>query len=111
MHTSGWFKNPDYERCYHLSLSFWDLERHKHEPFDNKLARIWVNLFYGDWVKYIWEEGPSDESRERGMGEVRHYRVMCDPAWQPIIPRKEVYSRDFIEKGWLSWSDRIYQGG
>src|SRR5579859_6428518 len=21
-HTSGWFKNPDYERCYHLSVSF-----------------------------------------------------------------------------------------
>ena len=21
-HTSGWWKNPDYERCYHLSISF-----------------------------------------------------------------------------------------
>lgn len=22
MHSSGWWKNPDYERCWHLSLSF-----------------------------------------------------------------------------------------
>ncbi len=22
MHESGWFKNPDYDRCYHPSLSF-----------------------------------------------------------------------------------------
>ena len=21
-HSSGWWKNPDYERCYHLSISF-----------------------------------------------------------------------------------------
>lgn len=21
-HTCGWWKNPDYERCYHLSISF-----------------------------------------------------------------------------------------
>ena len=21
-HTSGWWKNPDYERCYHLSIDY-----------------------------------------------------------------------------------------
>lgn len=32
-HTSGWWKNPDYERCYHLSLSFWDLANEVPRPF------------------------------------------------------------------------------
>lgn len=103
-HSSGWFKNPDYERCYHLSLSFWDFTGEEPQPraFEHGLAKAWVQCFYGDWARFVWEEGPS---QKRLPNEVRHYRVFCDPAWKPIVPRGEVYTRDFIEKGWLSWSD------
>jgi hypothetical protein len=109
-HSSGWFKNPDYERCYHLSLSFHDLETHTYRPFDVPLSKVWVHSFFGDWVRYIWEEGQTPEAKKNpDLAESKHYRVFCDPAWQPIIPRGEVYTKDFTEKGWLSWSDKQYE--
>jgi hypothetical protein len=103
-HTSGWFKNPDYERCYHLSLSFWDLERRVARPFEGRLARAWVRAFYRDWTRLVWEESATLRSLPR-LPEVRHYRVFCDARWQPILPRGEVYSREFTEKGWKSFSE------
>lgn len=109
-HSSGWFKNPDYERCYHLSLSFHDLETNTYRPFDIPLAKSWCYAFYGDWIRYIWEESQTDEAKANPtLAETKHYRVFCDPAWQPIIPRGEVYNKDFTENGWLSWSDKHYE--
>src|SRR5262249_14385874 len=37
--------------------------------------------------------------------DVWHYRLFCDPGWQPIKPRGEVYSRELTEAGWKSYSD------
>lgn len=109
LHSSGWFKNPDYERCYHLSLSFWDAETDPTNPiprpYESPLATIWVRLMFGDWTRLIWEEGPSEPL----PAEVHHFRLMCDQHWQPILPRGEVYSRDFTEKEWKSWSDVQYE--
>jgi len=108
-HTSGWFKNPDYERCYHLSLSFHDLEHGTYRAFEPELASAWCSAFYGDAVTKIWEEGWSDKSKNTpGLVESRHYRVFCNPAWLAILPRGEVYTRDFTDKHWLSWSDKQY---
>lgn len=105
-HTSGWFKNPDYEQCYHLSISFHDLEHQSYRPFEPELAKSWCHAFYGDWTRFIWEEGQTDEAKnDPHLPESRHYRVFCDLAWNPIIPRGEVYTKDFTEKGWKSWSD------
>lgn len=101
-HSCGWFKNPDYERCYHLSLSFWDVAANLPRPFEHKLAHTWTTIFYGDWTRFIWEE-----SNHRPIASTpHHYRVMCDQAWQPIIPRGEVYSKELTEQGWKSWSER-----
>jgi len=102
-HTSGFLKNPDYERCYHLSISFWDSLRLVPcpRPFEPKLARLWVKAFFCDSSRFIWEES----QRRDNPSEVRHYRVFCDLSWQPILPRKEVYSKEFTEAGWKSWSD------
>lgn len=107
-HSSGYWKNPDYERCYHLSLSFWDLtgEIPVPRPFEEQTAEVWVRLFYRQNITYVWEEPMT----EKLPGEVRHYRVFCDPKWYPIIPRKEVYSKDYTPAGWKSWSDRVYEG-
>lgn len=104
-HTGGWFKNPDYERCWHLSIGFWDMLIRKPRPFEPALARDWARLFFGDWTRYIWEEGPAYKP-SADHPEVHHYRVFCDARWQPIIPRGEVYNRDFIEKDWQSWSEQ-----
>lgn len=103
MHTCGWFKNPDYERCFHLSISFRDPETRESVPFDYKTARFWVRAFYGDWQRYSWHEPPSTEP---GINrEVHHYRVFCDPHWYPILPRGEVYSKELTEIGWKSFSE------
>jgi len=48
-------------------------------------------------------EGPyTAEGKQCG---VFHYRLFCDPAWQPLKPRGEVYTREFTEAGWKSYSE------
>ncbi len=121
-HSSGWMKNPDYERCRHVSLSFREPfpERAADQlgnpksmnrlgivaaprPFDGKLAATWIKLLLGDDANYAWCEGAfSPEGRFLG---VMHWRVFCDPAWEAILPRGEVYSTEFTEAGWKSWSE------
>lgn len=104
-HSSGWWKNPDYERCFHLSLSF-------HYPEtgealgerDRKLTREWIELFFGNDRALLWAEPPYSEMGKRL--DVWHYRLFMNDDWRtPLLPRKEVYSREFTEAGWKSWSD------
>lgn len=114
-HTSGWWKNPDYDRCYHLSLSFYDLEvvrgwlaGEMHAATgslakDRKETEAWIELFYGDYARLIWCEPPASKAGK--LLDVWHYRLFCDPHWQPLLPRGEVYTREFTEAGWKSWSD------
>jgi len=95
-HTSGWWKNPDYERCYHLSISFPGGRNNK------KLEHI-LNKFFGNNKRLLWCEPPySEEGKKAG---VYHYRLFCDENWQPIFPRGEVYSTQFTEMGWKSFSE------
>lgn len=103
-HTSGWLKNPDYERCLHLSISFSEpgnLTTPRH--YDKALAETWVRLFFEDRCAMLWEEGPF--STVGKSLSVRHWRLFTDSSWQPIMPRREVYSTQFTELGWKSWSE------
>ena len=122
-HSSGWMKNPDFERCWHLSLSFrtpfptWPEERIANPralaqlgaviglaPFDWKLARQWVDAVLGSDAKLAWTESPkSPQGLELG---VMHWRVFADESWQAIKPRGETYSKQLTEAGWQSWSDQ-----
>jgi hypothetical protein len=104
MHTSGWWKNPDYERCEHLSLAFF-YPPHLPRPHDHVLARLWCLAFFGaDRLRYLWVEPPySAQGRQR---DVYHYRLFVAPDWRlPVLPRGEVYSKQFTELGWKSFSD------
>lgn len=103
MHASGWWKNPDYERCFHLSLSFRDPATGLPRPRDIGLSKEWVEAFYHEDRRLIWAESPY--STEGRNADVWHYRVFCDPQWKPMLPRKEVYTRDFTEIGWKSFSE------
>jgi hypothetical protein len=122
-HTSGWFKNPDFERCLHLSLSFREprpeadveLLGSPHTitalggvlplaPFDPALADAWTKAILGDARRLSWCEGAF--SAEGRAVSVRHWRVFCDRAWEPIKPRGEVYDRELTEAGWQSWSEQ-----
>lgn len=91
----GWWKNPDYERCWHLSISRKNIRRIE----EDKLVKI----IFGAHLKWTWLEPPYTEQGKRD--QVYHYRLFCDPAWFPIKPRGEVYNTHFTEKGWKSYSD------
>lgn len=104
-HTSGWLKNPDYERCLHLSCSPFPafiLTPAQHADPTLKTWRRWSKAFFGEAHRNVWAESPkSDEGKRIG---VWHFRVFCNEAWEPILPRGEVYSKEFTELGWRSSS-------
>jgi hypothetical protein len=103
-HTSGWFKNPEFERCLHLSMSFREpFDMRKPRQHDWTLAAEWCELFFGESKRMAWQEGPKSDV---GINlEVEHWRVFCNENWQPIHPKGEVYSLEFTKKGWKSWSE------
>lgn len=103
-HSSGWFKNPEFERCLHLSLSFTEpLEWQIRRPHDRRLAEAWARAFWGEGFRWSWGEPPvSPEARRL---EVWHYRLFCDAHWQPIKPRGEVYATELTARGWRSASE------
>jgi hypothetical protein len=102
-HSSGWWKNPDYDQCFHLSLSFHDLETGEIAPKDEVLTREWLDLFFGDNERLLWCEPPA--FTEGKTNDTWHYRLFCDEFWRPIKPRGEVYSTEFTEIGWKSFSE------
>ncbi|HKB46401.1 MAG TPA: hypothetical protein VKC57_01800 [Ktedonobacterales bacterium] len=112
-HTSGWFKNPDYERCRHLSLSFFDPvagTTRQPRPRDLKLSRAWLGLFFSAAEqRLLWGEPPV--SRDAQWREVWHYRLFCDAQWCATKPRGEVYSPEFTERGWKSASELFATAG
>ena len=95
-HTCGWWKNPDYERCYHLSISFPGGRSRKKEQY------ILQKIFRGN-CRLLWCELPYSTAGKKA--EVYHYRLFCNEAWEPIMPRGEVYSTQFTELGWKSFSE------
>jgi hypothetical protein len=104
-HACGWWKNPEYERCYHLSMSappalIWTPDT---PELNDDLELAWLKAFFKDKLNMLWFEGPY--SPEGKAHNVKHWRLFCDPAWQPIIPRGEVYTREFTEAGWKSFSE------
>lgn len=104
-HSSGWWKNPDYERCYHLSLRGLAFDRGTPVslPLNMDMARKWVECFFGEDAKLTWHEGPYTATGK--AEDVHHYRLFCDQAWKPIIPRGEVYSKDWTPPDWKSFSE------
>lgn len=95
-HSGGWWKNPDYERCWHLSIAFFG-------GIDKKTLKTIIDNLFGDYQNWIWTEPPySDIGKAK---EVWHYRLFCDEHWQPIKPRGEVYNTHFTERGWKSFSE------
>lgn len=102
-HTSGWFKNPDFERCEHLTVSYFDPESLMPLAQDHTLTmRIAKAIFFPNIKLALIETPHFQAGRER---DVWHYRVFCDERWQPVKPQGEVYSTEFTEKGWKSFSE------
>lgn len=102
-HMSGWWKNPEYERCLHLSISFCVNPTDAPLPYDHKQAEKIARAFFGDDTSKAWVEPPY--SKDGIKCGVHHYRVFCDQRWHPIIPKGEVYSRENTPAGWKSFSE------
>jgi hypothetical protein len=102
-HSSGWLKNPDFERCLHLSLSFRDPETGTSLPRNVKLSQEWCELFFGNNTRKLSIEPPATPYGK--ASDVWHYRLFCNAQWFGIIPRGEVYSTELTEIGWKSWSE------
>jgi len=102
-HSGGWWKNPDYERCYHLSISYRDMMTDQSVAHRKDLSEEIATAFFVDDARRCWIEGPySPEGKYR---DVWHYRLFCDLAWQPISPKGEVYSRENTPADWHSFSE------
>ncbi len=102
-HGNGWWKNPDYDKCYHLSIGFRDVETNEPLPFNKEKGYEIAKMFFGDDVKLTWFE-----SAFTGVGkkfEICHYRLFVDPTWQPIKPTGEVYSKLKTPASWKSFSE------
>lgn len=103
MHTGGWWKNPDYERCYHLSISFRNIITWEMMPKNKKISFRYLKAFFGEDHTKLWCEPPYYPSGKEA--DCWHYRLFCDENWQPIIPRGEVYSKELTEAGWKSFTE------
>lgn len=104
MHACGWWKNPDYERCYHLSLSFRG-PRGERVQQQHDRARAWGLAFFRDDVRKIWIEPPF--SAPGKQFDVYHYRLFMAPDWRTAtMPRREVYTKEFTELQWKTWSEQ-----
>jgi hypothetical protein len=77
-HSGGWWKNPDYERCWHLSVSF-------KGGNEKKALTNMLTYLFGEYTRWLWWEPPY--SKEGKENDVNHYRLFCDEYWQPIKPR------------------------
>ena len=77
-HACGWWKNPDYERCTHLSISY----RNRDGSFadqDRATSNKLCQLVFGDDASLLWAEPPFSEDGKRR--DVWHYRVFADQGW------------------------------
>lgn len=102
-HEGGWWKNPEYERCEHLSLSFYDPSTLQADQFNADKARRIAKMFFGVHLKWVWVEPPyTPEGRLRN---VHHYRLFCDAGWQSLKPSGEVYSTGKTPAHWKSFSE------
>ena len=103
MHSSGWWKNPEYERCFHLSISFRHMVTWEYKPKDADLTLKYLKAFFGADYRKTWSEGPKGDGGK--AADCWHYRLFCDENWEAIMPAGEVYSKELTESGWKSFSE------
>lgn len=112
-HSSGWMRNPEFERCVHLSISALPsrlvIPSRQRAELDAKTKRAWLHAFFGDDAAKTWEE--SAKSAVGIRAGVLHYRLFCDETWAPIMPRGEVYSSELTGLGWRSASQVLEEDG
>ena len=99
-HASGWWRNSDYDRCWHLSL----VAIEKPSPLvDGTYAdlpgldlRAWSRAVFGEHLTKAWIEPPASKLDPHRTAPASpyttHVRVFLDQAGHPIQPEGEVYA-------------------
>lgn len=107
-HSVGWWRNAEYEYCWHLSIS-------ARPAVSARLARIglaesvgyvdldrpeetyWGRLFFAEHAGKVWHEpGGTDPRLTRAEAHrhssISHLRLFLDPeTFEPFIPTGEIY--------------------
>lgn len=108
-HSVGWWRNADYEYCWHLSIGAWEKRAYnaarllgartpEWEDLPDDDLRVWASALFRDHAHKAWyEPGGTDPRLSRqeahGRGRMKHLRVFLEPATlQPFIPKGEVYT-------------------
>lgn len=97
-HSVGWWRNAEYEYCWHLSISAWDRARTS-EPEDvpREEERYWAHAFFPQTVNKLWHEPGGTDPRLTPREKMRHrhfshLRLFLDPeTFEPFVPKGEVY--------------------
>lgn len=89
-HGCGWWKNSQYDRCLHLSISMSNDGINSVEATQEEI-KAWIELVFKDVhpdaLKWLWRE-PGYERKE-----INHYRLFYSKITnQPILPEGEVYT-------------------
>lgn len=107
-HSVGWWRNAEYEYCWHLSISARPAvqarlariglaEEVGYVDLDQAEETYWGRLFFAEHAGKVWHEpGGTDPRLTRAEAHrnraISHLRLFLDPeTFEPFIPRGEVY--------------------
>jgi hypothetical protein len=109
-HSVGWWRNAEYEYCWHLSISARDavdarlaiagLKKRAEVGYVSLPEReevYWGRLFFADHAGKVWHEPGGTDPRLTREEKLRHrhivhLRLFLDPeTFEPFIPTGEVY--------------------
>lgn len=89
-HACGWWKNEQYDRCWHLSISH-PTELAVETP-DEREVFAWCRLLWKDDAPKCWIEGAASTLDPYRLPNIVHARLfVLGPDDTPIIPEGEVY--------------------
>lgn len=103
-HGSGWWRNSQYESCWHASLVCMNAAATAYVDPVDRVVRAWARALFGDWIRHAWNEPPAsrlDPHRTAPASPyTTHVRVFTDRAPnRPFTPTGEVYTLVPFEDG------------
>lgn len=112
-HSVGWWRNAEYEYCWHLSMCAWDKADYDHQMTreENRLPfhepkrvdipkdelKFWALIVFGGHIDKLWHEPGGTDPRLSLQERIDrrnfvHLRMFLNPlTGGPFIPKGEVY--------------------
>lgn len=98
-HASGWWRNSEYDRCWHLSLAALAHDSSMgvgYADLPDLDRRAWAKAVFREHLAISWTEPPAsklDIYRSAAASPyTTHIRVFLDRQGRPIKPTGEVYT-------------------